>query len=385
MKILFVTLRALEINSSVTISNLGLLKGLLACGCEIDLIMPAVNKNLIQYDAAYQSLDKVSVIRIEGNTIYENLVVNQESQIKRWIVNLIRKVFYCFSLHDNTIRLIRKADVAPLKDKKYDMVISTSDPKTSHMYVNKLIQQGLQYNVWIQHWGDPLSLDITNKTIYPQALIKHQERQIISCADKIVYVSPLTKALQCKLFPEYAERMLFMPLPYYQEKIYDTNSNTKVTLGYFGDYNTKTRNIIPLYDFCVANPQYNLIIAGSSNIELAQTDNIKVYPRISQEKVDELEAKCDILVCICNKVGTQIPGKIYYYSATNKPILVLLDGDFRNEIEAYLASYSRFNICDNRLDSINSKIAEMAGENTTYASCKAFSPQEIAKTLLNSI
>jgi len=133
------------------------------------------------------------------------------------------------------------------------------------------------------------------------------------------------------------------------------------------------------------NNQYNLIIAGSSNIELAETDNVKVLPRISQEKVDELEAKCDILVCICNKFGTQIPGKIYYYSATNKPILVLLDGDFRDEIEAYLASYSRFNICDNCLDSINSKIAEMIVANATYASCKEFSPKEIAKTLLDSI
>ncbi|MBP2657623.1 MAG: hypothetical protein H6Q69_655 [Firmicutes bacterium] len=385
MKILFVTLRALEINSSVTISNMGLLKGLIDCGCEVDLIMPTVNKRLKQCDAIDQNMDSVNTIRIEGNTIYENLVIRQESPVKRWIINMIRVVFYWFSLHDNTISLISKADITPLKGKEYDLVISTSDPKTSHIYVNKLIKQGLKYNVWIQHWGDPLSLDVTNKTIYPRVFIKNKERQIISCANKIVYVSPLTKKMQCKMFPEYAERMLFIPLPYYKEKIYDTNSNIKITLGYFGDYNTKTRNIIPLYDFCVMNNQYNLIIAGSSNIELAETDNVKVLPRISQEKVDELEAKCDILVCICNKFGTQIPGKIYYYSATNKPILVLLDGDFRDEIEAYLASYSRFNICDNCLDSINSKIAEMIVANATYASCKEFSPKEIAKTLLDSI
>ena len=48
MRLLFVTLNALETNTSVTKSNIGLLEGLYDLGYEIDIIMPELD-NRVKY------------------------------------------------------------------------------------------------------------------------------------------------------------------------------------------------------------------------------------------------------------------------------------------------------------------------------------------------
>ena len=385
MKVLFVTLRALEINSSVTISNLGLLNGLLQMGCEIDLLMPDVNKDLKQYDNIENLEGNINILRIKHDATYDDLVVGKSTKIKKMIVNILRKCFYKINLYDNTIRLVNKADISLLRNKKYDLVISTSDPKTSHMFINKLIKQGLDYDIWLQHWGDPLSNDITSNTIYPQNYIKAQEKKLFSCADLLIYVSPLTAIAQKNAFPKYEKKIHFVPLPYDKEKKYELTKNKKITIGYFGDYSSTTRNIMPLYDLCLHNSNYYLIIAGGTDISLSERENIKILPRVTQVQIDELEAKCDILVCICNRSGTQIPGKIYYYSGTNRPILVVLDGIYKKEIGAFLSKYNRFYICDNNSESINKKIEIIADQGSINSPCKDFSPLQVANQLLSFV
>lgn len=385
MKILFVTLRALEINSSVTISNIGLLKGMIELGCEVDLLMPYVTKNLIQYDPVKDVFGELNVLRIEGDVVYERLVTGKPNKVKKMFVDILRKSFYKLSLHDNTIRLVNKADASMLNEKKYDLVISTSDPKASHMFVERMIKQGLKYAVWVQHWGDPLSIDITKKTIYPGSYIRFKERQIFSCADLIIYVSPLTKSVQRRVFPKYKDKMHFIPLPYDMEKVYGKPQNDKFTIGYFGDYSSKTRNIMPLYNFCAQNANYNLVIAGSSDLSLPGKENITILPRIGQEQINKLEAKCDVLACVCNKFGTQIPGKLYYYSAANRPILVILDGEYKGEIKEYLSNYDRFDLCENDSKSINEKVLELSKTIQIYTPCIDFSSTEIARKLLRLV
>lgn len=388
MKILFITLRALEINSSVTISNLGIIKGLTELGYKIDLLMPQVSDHLEQYDPLEEIPHNVNIIYIKSNSTYEKLVTGKTNRLKDILVNILRKIFYKFSLHDNTISLVKKVEIFNvLNEEKYDIVISTSDPKTSHIFTKNLIKKGLNYDYWIQHWGDPLSIDITKTHIYPNWFIRLKEKQIFSCSDLIVYVSPLTEKVQKKLFPKYANRMFFLPLPYYKVKLHESTANKKTTIGYFGDYNSKVRDILPLYNFCLDNPDFNLVIAGNTDLKLEEKKNIRILPRVKQEELYKLEATCDILACVCNKKGTQIPGKIYYYSATNKPILVMSDGEYRDEIKKFLSQYNRFHICDNNSLSINQKVFELLNQNNNcaLAPCPEFSASNIAKELLAKV
>lgn len=383
MRILLVTLKALESNSSVTISNLGIVRGLVDCGCEVDLLMPSINKTLKEYDPSLHDLEGVNIIRIKSNIMYERLVTGKQSKARKVLISILRKVSYKLNLYDNTVGILKYANVKVLNHKNYDYVISTSDPKTSHVFVRNLISQGLKYNKWIQHWGDPMSLDITRESIYPLVYIKKKEKQIFSCADKIVYVSPLTASVQKELFPKFKDRMCFVPLPYVKEKLYKPVNNERITLDYFGNYNSRTRNIIPLYEFVRRNDQYKLVIAGESDQILEKTENVEVLPRIRQEQVEEFEENCDILVCLCNNSGTQIPGKLYYYAATNKPVLVILDGECKAEIRKYLSAYARFVMCDNNTESIENEILKIFKENNSYNPAKVFSPREIAKKLLD--
>lgn len=386
MKILFVTLRSVEINSSVSISNLGILKGLIEDGHEIDLMMPTVNHKIAQFEEAEDILKKVNVIRIDRNTIHEKMVLGNSSFLRKSAVKLLRKFFYFISVHDNSITLLKSANVKQLKGADYDLVISTSDPKTSHIFVDRLIKQGLVHKLWIQHWGDPLSLDITSKNIYPNWYIKRIERKILAPADKIVYVSPITKNAQQKIFNELKANMEFIPLPSIKDS--ENNSelknelNKSITIGYFGDYNSKVRDILPLYNFCANNETYNLIVAGSTDLKLKSRENIKIYPRLKQHEISKLEQECDILAIICNKKGTQIPGKIYYYSSSGKPLLTLLDGDYKDEIKGFLEFYKRFTLCENDEKMINETLINAKLHQESFCDVESFSPQNIAKEFI---
>jgi len=385
MRILFVTLRALEINSSVTISNLGLLRGLVEYGCEVDLMMPSINAKLAQYDSSQGAYEGINVIRIGDNSVYESLVIGRPNRFKKLYVDILRTIFYKLSLFDNSIGLVKKADAGLLSETKYDLIISTSDPKTSHMFVERLIRKGLKYDNWVQHWGDPLCIDITKKSIFPNAYIRKREKRLFSCADILVYVSPLTMNAQMEVFPKFKDRMHFIPLPYFEKKVYPKTNNKKFTIGYFGDYNSRIRDIMPLYLLCLQNADYKLIIAGSSDLFLQGNENVEILPRVGQAEVEKLEAACDVLVCVCNRSGTQIPGKIYYYSATNRPILIILDGDYKKEIGEYLSAFSRFDLCDNTSASIKDKVLELSESPKEYTACEDFAPAVIARKLFRLI
>ena len=383
MRILLITLRAPEINSSVSISNIGLLKGLNLLGHDVFLVTPQVSEDLVPFDPIKVLLEKVKIIRIGKNRVYEKLVSKKSKKIKKKIIDVVRFIYYKVSLYDNTINLIKRADISLLENNNYDIVLSTSDPKTSHLFTNKLISQGLQYKCWIQHWGDPLFNDITRNSWLPSFFFKIKEKEIINRADAIIYVSPITLKMQKKLFKSYENKMHFVPLPYSSEKNYKMkNENNKVTIGYFGDYNSKTRNILPLYEFCEKNINFELIIAGSTDLKLSEKDNIKIYPRLSQNQIAELEEKCDIFAVVCNRKGTQIPGKVYYYSGTNLPILLLLDGFFKEEIGKYFEQYNRFLLCNNSTSEINKFFEELPTQKKEMTPCDSFSYKTVSNEIL---
>ena len=266
------------------------------------------------------------------------------------------------TLFGKTRLFLRKAKSIRLNDDYYDYIISTSDPKTSHLFAKKIIKtHRIKYGKWIQHWGDPLAGDVSKECIYPEIIIRQVEEKIIKSADRIVYVSPLTLIEQKKKYNKYQQKMMFAPLPCVSSNNKSKNNKIAkpVRITYSGDYNSKNRNIKNLYDFCKQNNDIALTIAGTTDLHLEECSNIKIYGRITQEKSNDIEKSSDILTAICNKRGSQIPGKIYYMSSTNKPILVIMDGENEKNIEKYLRSFKRFHICKNDQKSIEKAINEI--------------------------
>ena len=117
---------------------------------------------------------------------------------------------------------------------------------------------------------------------------------------------------------------------------------------------------MPLYNaISYSHKDWHLTICGTSDLNLENNRNVTVRGQISHKSAVALESSADILISICNLHGTQIPGKIYYLCNYDIPILILLDGDFKVELEKYFKQFEQFNICENNESSIIQAIEKM--------------------------
>lgn len=384
MNILFVTLTPLEYNESVTKSNYNILCGLLNLGHNVTILMPKLQHCFISYDDAYL-LHNVKEVRIVNTITIGN-------KIRTWIKSrkIIGKIYKKLLILDSTREYLLQFNsniVDTQLSECYDYVISTSDPKTSHLYVKKLIMSGLKYGKWIQHWGDPLSGDITRKEFYPKWLIRLVERNIMKHADKIVYVSPFTREMIAEIHPTLSNKISFVPLPSdeckEQVSPIEQKMQRNIELAYLGDYTSKVRNIMPLYNACNKMNDVNLSIVGYSDLQLKPTGNIKIYPRLPQNEANAFRDRADVSISVCNLRGTQIPGKIYYDASTNKHLLVIVDGDKKDDLIVYLKKFERFIVCYNNEQSIIDAINQIRNKQSTdYITPKDLLPETVAMNIL---
>jgi len=384
MDILFVTALPLEMNTSSMIRNFALIRGLVETNHNVSILSPEGETGSVFCDKTIlEFLRESKTIRF-GAEGASSLVKRAKANSKKsCLVRNLRRVFKLFSVYGSHGFVIKAFSELSSSEKKYDLVISSSDPKASHLLVMKYLRENVKWDLWIQYWGDPLAQDITATDILPRWIKKHEERKLLNAASKIVYVSPLTLDEQRKVYPNAANKMYFLPTPYLAYSNLSRKSESdKIKIGYFGNYNRSVRNIEPLYNIVSRNPKFELIIAGDSEMKLDSRSNIQVYPRIDIKRIHELEKECDILVCITNKKGSQIPGKLYQYAGTSKDVLVILDGNIA-PLKAYLASFERFDFCVNEEHDIQNALNQY-DENKLGKQhpCEALSPSAIAEKFI---
>ena len=309
--------------------------------------------------------------------------------IKKIIKRLLRTLFSAFNVYDaqgiNT-KGILKLDI---DYKSYERIVSISDPKSSHKLVKELVISGKIKDIeekWIQYWGDPWITDIMSPSCRFKGLIKREEQKLLSYARKVIYTTPFTMEEQKRLYPKFAYKMFYVNQTADFNIGKNKNANNLVTLGYYGDYGTKFRNIIPLYK-CCEREKFIINIAGKSDLTLLSTEFIKIYNRLPLQKVKAMEEESSILLCICNKRGNQIPGKIFYQAAYQKPIIVIVDGERNKEIKEYLGSFNRYILCENNEGDIKRAIMEAKDEikeNKEYILDNRFKDVYCAKMLLEN-
>lgn len=384
MRALIIKFSPIEAITSSMFRTIALANGIVENGFDVDMLVLPMNKVQAEVDKVGLS-EKINVIRISDNEVYRNIVKETRtksvlSTLKILIKKFLRKCWHTFSIYDYTYLVAKNVSISLLPHKKYDLVISSSDPKSSHIAVKKLIKQGLEIEKWYQYWGDPLTIDITQTNIYPKCILKRLERKIIEDATKIVYVSPFTLEEQKKMFPDLALKMIFLPVPYMQKEIYPEIDNSIFRIGYYGNYTSWARDIIPFYKACCSlDDSYETSIYGDGNVPISSIANVKVH---SRGVVDEHKKIADLLVCICNSSGTQIPGKLYHLAGTNKAVLVILDGDNVKDLKNYIDSFDRFITCDNNEESIRQAIVDARNSRKRYFPCECLRCDVIAKKFL---
>lgn len=359
--------------------TLSLIKGLVDNGFQVDFLTQVADSPAFNANAEDDLIKKVNIILLDSGKPFSH--IKYSKSIKAKILTKAAIVYRMVFIFGHAKKAAKNVKIDILPSREYEYVIAVSDPKTSHIVLNSLLRQGLMAKKVIEYWGDPLATDITLKSIYPKWLLRRIEKKQLELAKKIVYTSPFTLKLQKRLFPELAEMMSFVPSANINQNIYPKNSNEKFTAGYFGAYHSSVRNIIPLYDACKnLADKVKLQIVGDSDISLPEVRNINVLPR---GDISEYEKKADLLVCVLNKRGTQIPGKVYYNASTNLPVLVVVDGDDRDEMKEYLRSFNRFYICDNNIESIETAINEIMESSKEWLPCSNLKPTVVAKEIIS--
>ena len=390
MKVLYVTTLALEYNSPATIRNIALINGFISLGCEVDTLSVEPDPRSSVFDASL-ALDGVRHdYRVPVSEPYRAFTSKSHSKavsltaLKRHLVNALRRLYLRVETYDGLKVSVKNLHKVPIRYDHYDVVISSSDPRSSHLLAEEFMKlyPGCAER-WIQYWGDPMYADITRQHLMP-GVLKSEEARLLSSADRIVYVSPLTEEANRRLYPSNGDKMVSIPPAYIKENWSSSrNSNPIPVVGYFGSYRSDTRNILPLYNASVSG-LFHLEIVGGGDIILGARPNVSISKRVSLSEARCKEAESDVLVCICNLKGTQIPSKVYYYASSDKPILVILDGE-SEAIRRYLEPYDRYVFCENTSESILKAITEISAgiKKAEFRPVKEFSSENVARKFLH--
>ena len=374
MKILVINGDCIQTNTSANLCHLAYICGLLDAGHEVSLL--SADGRDYKTDPAMVIPADVKHYTIYGTSFYEKISLKKRERISKFVKTEIRSV-QDSEVNDGIVQRLKSAALAFYgvhgiyatfvrraqkfrSDVAYDYVISISTPVTSHLLTHNLLQTGhIKATHWIQIWEDPWYSDaygFNGKTD-----IFNEEKRLLSFAERICYVSPLTLNNQQRLFPESAEKMFWKPLPYY----YKNEGTSQISLrrnvyGYFGAYYPASRDLQPFYEAAKATDIEVNICGDPANL-FSATARLHIYPRLSLAELKPIEDNTNILVFLCNLQGGQIPGKIYQYSATDKTILFILDGtdDEQAVLKDYFGKFNRYVFCQHTVEDITRAIRQI--------------------------
>jgi hypothetical protein len=417
MKVLYITGSCLQCNTSANMSHNSFVQGLIENNCDVDIIMAdpgllKVDQNMPFWKEAkyfvYKStpvLDKIGKLVkliINPNKWYQSKRQSKNSinvpQIEaridsieesgNKIKSLMKFVYYNILTKDSPHFLSRKwlKEASNFKsDTDYDIVISNSSPASSHALANILLTDKKNLaKKWVQIWEDPWYYDLYFNQ--KKKMILDEEARLLNLADEIYYVSPLTLLYQKIHFPSSAKKMKCLPLPYLKSNsVKNLLENNELVFGYFGDYYSHVRNLKPFYEASVEiNTCVN--IYGDTNENFSVTDKIKISKRVDIGTINKIQNDTDVLIHLSNIKGGQIPGKIYHYSSSNKPIIFILDGNEEEKklLKNYFGQFNRYYFCENNKESIKELMYKFQNGEIPKKSfvVEEFSPKNIGARLL---
>lgn len=403
MQILVITGCNLRFNFSAGLSHSAFIRGLLALENDVDLL--CYSDDDVEIDEGIELPNIRTIYGYYSVSKYEKISHAKQHRVKEKNDSLteIKPIVYS-SIKTKAIRktkrIIRTVLYGPYgtyktwynqakkfrSDIDYDIVISMSDPPISHKMTNFLLKHNHIFaKRWIQLWEDPWALDLAHED--EVRLYMKQERKLLDAGGDIVYVTPVTLMHQQELFPANRDKMRWCPLAaYYQSDIIDYTNLSENYYGYFGDYSPSIRNLEPFYQVSVEK-MLNVDICGSPSNLFCEQANIHIYPRLPLDELKTHENKANVVICLFNLGGGQIPGKIYQLAATNKIILAILDGpeDEQRIIIDYFEKFKRFVFCQNNEQSIAEAIDRIENNDLGDISNKPindFSVEKVARILL---
>ena len=387
--ILIVCAQAVENSTSSMIRILSLANALAEMNYSIDFVTVYPDTGSIYHNKIRAINNRINVFRIGKKRIVIESKAPESVSLRSLLIANMRKIYKKFDLFGASIKHyfdVKDIDSSIL-NKKYEYLISFSGPLISHIIANEMIKKMEYKPYYIQQWGDPLTLNMADQSVIPSIFKRFVEYKMLKHSDKICYVSPLTLVDQKKVFKKLKKKMSFTPTPsQFHDLEHIMNSNSGLRMCYFGSYKGIARNILPLYEVVNSLDDTSLLIVGDSDIKLKHSPNTTIKERVTSQETRNLMKECDVLVCIMNISGNQIPGKIFHYSGTTKDILVVLDGENGKKIKQYFSRFNRYTFCENNNVSILTAIKKYHEIGVPIREPLGdFSPERVAVKLLKKL
>lgn len=129
---------------------------------------------------------------------------------------------------------------------------------------------------------------------------------------------------------------------------------------------------------------------GSGNIKASVNHNVEIIRnRLPLIEVRKIEKSTDIFFVMTNRKGTQIPAKIYYLAGyIQKPIIVAVDGENKEELKEFLQRFNRYIICENEANEIKNAIAkalDLVNKNVRFELTKELMPENMVERILRDL
>lgn len=248
LKILAISYRMPPMLSPRSIQVHRLLTHWARMGCEIDVLCGDPNtavwfrwdEDLVKLYTDFIRYHRVSSSEARRFRIYDFLFSKLPKK-NEWLQKCLKNFQDNFeSIPDLQYwwgRSARKAIVEIMQDSDFDIIISFGSPMSDHLIGRKLKKQsGLP---WIIHFSDPW-LDNPYKTFsaFTRAINVRQERQVISEADQIVFVSEETRHLVMEKYPSIWRAKTHVIPHYFDSELYpeQTSRNSKVIFRHLGTF-----------------------------------------------------------------------------------------------------------------------------------------------------
>ncbi len=389
MNILYITSFYEQRSASAAIRNSAWVDGLIEAGCNVTVSTVEWPQNLKSHflmdnnrAKVYRTyLPELDVLKVTTTKIKKSSFAKL-TPIRHFVRDLIFFPDICRRWQN---KVILPTDI------DYDVLISSSDFKSSH-YVAKKVKDLKPKLPWIQIWGDPWKDDVGLNWLN-KIRAAGKEEKLLTMADKVVYVSAITKERMSIAYPQLSHKFYYLPRGYYKSVYKSGSLNGNIHITYTGGMSIRYRNSLALLE-CIEEKNkieklkvcvdfYGFFDAETKE-QFGAFDCCTMHAAVDYEEILKIYQQSDALLFVANKGNSsQIPGKLFDYMGTNLPIICLVDS-LDTEIANWLRGFSRCLLIENSnkgvLNSID-KIYSLVNER--YDVVKEFSPYTIANQLLS--
>lgn len=394
MNILYITTSFERKADSATIRNNAWVNGLIEIGCNVTVLTVDWPKHLKSFFLIRNNVAKVERTLLNNLKVLNITTSSRSRRLPKWVVgfrHFVRDIIYFPDICKPWSKQIECNNID-----EYDVVISSSDLKSSHFAAYKLLRNRKSRIRWIQIWGDPWYTDINIGRIH-KIPAKIYEKKFIKEADAVIYVSELTKQNMQNAYPKYADKIHYIPRGFYKSVIKQDIRSDRFSVCYTGVLSkNRSKYVIPFIEEvekynCTSGKKITIDFYGDYDVEIIHTldkfECCNIHSHVDYEDILKLYASSGALLFISNSSrSTQIPGKLFDYMGTQLPIICLLD-EHESLLGTMLSQYekcvvTKYDDCDGIAESLQFVINHRVHK---FDINEEFSPKAIASQLVDLI